>query len=366
MSPVIGQAIGKVVAEVSRLRRRDAGGASVPRTEQDIPIGRVVAATVLLAALMGVYFRFVVLAGTESATATSLAALGITLVISFLFAPVSAWAVALISTTPISGMTLTTLIISAVLLPRLGLKGPEGALSVLLIGGIVCTALSMTGSMVTMLKVGYWVGATPRRIQWALVGGSVLASATVTGVIMLFAHTYGYVADTAHASPVAAPQANAMAAVIQSVMQSGQAPWFLYGLGAVIAVIVMMLGISPLAFALGMYLPLELNTPILAGALFGWLVKRRSGDTALDRARGNRGTLIASGFIAGGAIAGVLDALAKWLDFAWLKGLARALDYGDTGKNWVGLGVFLLLGAFLYRDARRAKAEEGAGPEITM
>jgi hypothetical protein len=134
----------------------------------------------------------------------------------------------------------------------------------------------------------------------------------------------------------------------------------------VISVVVMMVGISPLAFALGMYLPLELNTPILAGALFGWLVKRRSGDPALDRARGNRGTLIASGFIAGGAIAGVFDALAKFLDFVWLKDLARSLDYGEAGKNWAGLAVFLLLGAFLLWDARRAKAEEGAGPEITM
>jgi putative OPT family oligopeptide transporter len=366
MSPVIGQAIGKVFSEMSRLRRAGSGGVAAPRTEQDIPMGKVVTATVLLAVVMGLYFRFVVLAGTESATSASLAALGLTLVISFLFAPVSAWAVALISTTPISGMTLTTLILSAVLLPRLGLKGPQGALSVLLIGGIVCTALSMTGSMVTLLKVGYWIGGTPRRIQWALIGGSVLASATVTGVIMLFAHVYGYAVDPTHPTPVAAPQANAMAAVIQSTMQSGQAPWFLYGLGAVISVVVMMVGISPLAFALGMYLPLELNTPILAGALFGWLVKRRSGDPALDRARGNRGTLIASGFIAGGAIAGVFDALAKFLDFAWLKDLARSLDYGEAGKNWAGLAVFLLLGAFLLWDARRAKAEEGAGPEITM
>ncbi len=366
MSPVIGQAIGKVFSEVSRLARRGAGGAALPRTEQDIPMGRVVAATVLLAALLWAYLRFVVLAGTESATTAALAALGLTLVISFLFAPVSAWAVALISTTPVSGMTLTTLIVSAVLLPRLGLRGPQGMLSVLLIGGVVCTALSMTGSMVTMLKVGYWLGGTPRRIEWALIGGSVLASATVTAVIMLFAHTYGYAADAAHPSPVAAPQANAMAAVIQSVMQSGQAPWFLYGLGAVIAVVVMMLGISPLAFALGMYLPLELNTPILAGALFGWLVKRKSGDPALDRARGNRGTLIASGFIAGGAIAGVFDALTRFFDLAWIRDLSRALDYGAPGKNWAGLAVFLLLGAFLLRDARRAKAEEGTGPEITM
>lgn len=366
MSPVIGQAIGKVFAELSRLRQESAGGAAIARTERDIPMTRVVLATIATAIVMWVYFRFVVLAGAESATVTSLAALGLTLVISFLFAPVSAWAVALISTTPISGMTLTTLIIAAVTLPRLGLHGPQGALGVLLIGGVVCTALSMTGSMVTLLKVGYWLGGTPRRIEWALIGGSILASATVTAVIMLFAHTYGYVGDAVHPNPVPAPQANAMAAVIQSVMESGQAPWFLYGLGAVISVVVMMVGISPLAFALGMYLPLELNTPILAGALFGWLVKRRSGDPNLDRARGNRGTLIASGFIAGGALAGVFDALFRYFDFGWVRRIADALDYGDGAKNWIGLIVFLLLGGFLLWDARRAKAEEGAGPEITM
>ena len=366
MSPVIAQAIGKVSSEIARMRKPGHAGAEAPRTERDIPIGRVLAAGIVLAVAIGLYFRFVALAGTLHPTSTAAAALGLTLLISFLFAAVSAWAVALISITPISGMTLTTLIVSAILLAQLGLAGPRGMLAVLLIGGVVCTALSMTGSMVTLLKVGYWLGSTPRRIQLALAGGAVLASMTVTAVILLFARTYGYVRDAAHPDAVMAPQANAMAAVIRSVMESGQAPWFLYGLGAVIAVVVMMLEISPLAFALGMYLPIELNTPLLAGALVGWLVKRPSGDAALDRARGNRGTLIASGLIAGGALAGVLDATLRWFGFRWIESLAGALDYGASAKNWAGLAVFVLVGAYLYRDARRARAEEGSGPEISM
>jgi putative OPT family oligopeptide transporter len=312
------------------------------------------------------YFRFAVLSGTPSPTSISAMSLLLTLAITFLFAAVSAWAIAMISTTPISGMTLTTLIISAVVLSALGLKGASGMLSVLLIGGVVCTALSMTGSMVTLLKVGYWTGATPRRIELTLIAGSVVAAVTVTAIMFVFAKVYGYAPSPDHPNPVAAPQANAMAAVISSVMQSGEAPWFLYGLGAVIAVIVQMLGISALAFALGMYLPIELNTPILAGAVVAWFVKRPGKNALLARARGSRGTLIASGFIAGGAIAGVADGMIRF-GFDWF---GRPITYGlenvGSAGNWLGLLVFVGLGVFLWWDARRATEEEGAGPEISL
>lgn len=370
MSPVIKQAIGKVFSEIGRLAKPGQSSESLPRTERDIPMSRVVLMGVILSAAIWVYFRFVVLAGMDGATWLSIVSLVLTLLIAFLFAAVSAWAVALISVTPVSGMTLTTLIIAAVILSQMGLAGPQGQLAVLLIGGVVCTSLSMTGSMVTMMKIGYWLGGTPRRIQWSLIGGSVLASITVTAVILLFANTYGYVQGPNHPTPVNAPQANAMAAVLGSVMAEGTVPWFLYGVGAVIAVVVQMLGISPLAFGLGMYLPIELNTPILAGAMVGWMIKRPSGNEALDRARGNRGTLIASGFIAGGALAGVFDALVKFLDNQFqvklYTDLSQAFGAGAELMNWTGLVVFLLLGLFLYWDSRRAKAEEGGGPAITM
>jgi putative OPT family oligopeptide transporter len=363
MSPVIAQAVSRVFGE---LRRAGRAMASVPRTDLDLPLGGVLAGAVALAVILFGYFRFSVLAGSPRPTVISLVAVALTFGITFLFAAVSAWAIAMISTTPISGMTLTTLIIAAISLSAMGLAGESGMLSVLLIGGVVCTALSMTGSMVTLLKVGYWTGATPKRIEWTLIGGSVVAAVTVTAIMFMFARVYGYAPGPGHEHPVAAPQANAMAAVISSVMQSGNAPWFLYGIGAVVAVIVQMLGISALAFALGMYLPIELNTPILAGAIVAWLVKRKSGNPTLERARGNRGTLIASGFIAGGAIAGVFDGVIR---FAFdVTGRKVTYDLGNDGPlgNWIGLAVFVGLGVFLWWDARRATEAEGAGPEITL
>jgi putative OPT family oligopeptide transporter len=364
MSPVIAQAISRVFGEVRKAGR---GATSVVRTDLDLPIGGVFAGAVALAFVLFGYFRFSVLADMPSATVVSLVAVILTFGITFLFAAVSAWAIAMISTTPISGMTLTTLIIAAISLSAMGLAGASGMLSVLLIGGVVCTALSMTGSMVTLLKVGYWTGATPKRIEWTLIAGSAVAAVTVTAIMFVFARSYGYVKSPEFPDAVAAPQANAMAAVIASVMQSGNAPWFLYGIGAVVAVIVQMLGISALAFALGMYLPIELNTPILAGAIVAWLVKRPTGNAALTRARGNRGTLIASGFIAGGAIAGVFDGLIR---FAFQaiggSGLPYSLENAGAAGNWIGLAVFVALGAYVWWDARRATEAEGAGPEIAL
>jgi putative OPT family oligopeptide transporter len=356
MSPVIVQALRTVLKELTRLKTGLVEAAR--RTERDVPMATVAVLTVVTAAVIGVYFRLVVLAGVPGATSKALTALLLTLVIAFLFAAVSAWAVAMISITPVSGMTLTTLIISAVVLARLGLSGEQGMLATLLIGGVVCTALSMTGSMVTLLKVGYWVGGTPRRIEWALVGGAALASLTVTAVMLLFAQTQGYVVSAAHPNPMPAPQANAMAAVARSMMAAGEAPWFLYGLGAVIAVIVEMTGVSGLAFALGMYLPLELNTPILAGALVAHLVRRSArGDAALEKARNDRGTLVASGLIAGGALAGVLKGVTDAIAQARGHDVLPRLGNTGWGGNWLGLAVFVLLGAGIVLDARRARPQ---------
>ena len=201
------------------------------------------------------YFRLSVLAGTPGATRLALVSTGLTLLVAFLFAAVSAWAIAMISITPISGMTLTTLIVTAVVLSSLGLRGEDGMLQTLLIGGVVCTALSMSGSLVTQYKIGYWLGATPRKIEiWNLLG-SVAASAATTAVILLMAKVYGFSPSALHANPLPAPQPNAMAAVLRGVMGDAGAPWFLYAVGGVFAVAAEMCGISGLAFALGMYLP---------------------------------------------------------------------------------------------------------------
>jgi putative OPT family oligopeptide transporter len=357
MSPVMVRALGQVGRELGRLRTGGPGPETL-RTERDIPLSWVFGILLLTSVAIGLYFRFVVLVGQPGATGKTVAALALTLAISGLFAAVSAWAVAMISITPVSGMTLTTLIVSSVVLGRmLGLSGPEGMLATLLIGGVVCTALSMTGSMVTLMKIGYWVGGTPKRTHLALIGGSVLASITVTAVILLFAHTQGYVASPEHPDPMPAPQANAMAAVVRSTMGTTEAPWFLYGLGGVIALLVELSGVSSLAFALGMYLPLELNTPILAGAIVAWFVRSSAhGDKVLEKARNDRGTLVASGLIAGGALAGVLKGVTDMLQ-EWTGRSMPTFDNVGWGGNWFGLIVFIVLGIGIYLDARRARSE---------
>jgi putative OPT family oligopeptide transporter len=364
MSPVMIQAVGKAFSEI---RKMVSGGlqAEGKRTDSDIPMGWVAVMTVVVAVAIWLYFRFSVLASNPEATKIATYALILTLTVSFLFAAVSAWAVAMISVTPISGMTLTTLIVSAVVLAKLGLSGPEGMLATLLIGGVVCTALSMTGSLVTEFKVAYWLGATPKKIQWANILAAIVASMTVTAAIMLFASTKGYVASAAHPNPMPAPQANAMAAVIESVMASAEAPWLLYGVGAVIALIVEMLGVSSLAFALGMYLPIELNTPILFGALVAEYVRRKAPSDETRSARNNRGTLIASGLIAGGALAGVADGVISWIADARGANLWSFANHGSFG-NWLGMILFCALALYVIWDASRAKLEEGKGPEISM
>lgn len=349
MSPVIKQALGQVL---SQLFHKQGNADSGSRLNRDIPMSKVFTMTLILAVVTFLYFRFVVLSGESSATWLSLLALAITFLVAFLFSAVSAWAIAMISVTPISGMTLTTLIISAVLLALFGLKGNSGMLAVLLIGGVVCTALSMTGSLVTQFKIGQWLGSTPRTIQWSNILSAAMASLTVTAVIMLFAHVYGFGSPTeAHPNPLPAPQASAMAAVANAFLGGQGAPWMFYGLGAIIAIIMTMLGISALAFALGMYLPMELNSPILIGACVGWLIQHSTKDEKLSKARSDRAVLIASGLIAGGALAGVFDGITKMFGVEWTFPLSSDV------RNWLGLAVFVALACFLYWDSRRAKVE---------
>lgn len=358
MSPVIKQALQQVLAQL--FKKHDPTSAKTSRLDLDMKMTTVFAMAVGLAVAILVYFWAVVMAGQPNALLLALLSLLLTFLIVFLFSAVSAWAVAMISVTPISGMTLTTLIIAAVTLAALGLKGGPGMLAILLIGGVVCTALSMSGSLVTQFKVGYWLGSTPKSIQWSNILGSALASFTVTAVIMLFAHVYGYGTPTPeHANPLPAPQAGAMAAVANAFMGGQDVPWLLYGVGAAVAVIVSMLGISALAFALGMYLPIELNSPILLGAIVGWLVQKSATSEALSKARADKAILVASGFIAGGALAGVFDGLTKMFVndetfgfTAWMPDVFTA-----DRTNWLGLLVFLALAAFLYWDARKAQAE---------
>jgi putative OPT family oligopeptide transporter len=365
MSPVIFQATRQAFGEVARLvRGREASDVVEERTDQAMPMSFNLLGIVATGLLIFLYFRFSVLSGEPRATFLALVSTVLALVISFLFAAVSAWAIAMISITPISGMTLTTLIVTAVALSALGLSGPGGMLQVLLIGGVVCTALSMSGSLVTQYKIGYWLGATPRKIELSNLAGAVVASLATTGVILLMAKVYGFSAGPLHPNALPAPQPNAMAAVLRGVMGETGAPWFLYGLGAVFAVATEMCGVSGLAFALGMYLPMDLNSPLVVGAAVAWLLQRSTKDEPLAKARHEKGTLVASGFIAGGALVGVLAAVLKfvedWKKVTIVPDLTKVPGLGAwlaSWGNWVGLVLFLALGALVILDAYREKVE---------
>ena len=363
MSPVIVQATRQAMGELGRLVRKEHVETISARTDIALPMSVNLAGIALLAVAIFTYFRFSVLAGTSGAT--GLAAVGtlMTLVIAFLFASVSAWAIAMISITPISGMTLTTLIITAVTMSAMGLKGESGMLQVLLIGGVVCTALSMAGSLVTQYKIGYWLGATPRQIEISNIVGAIAASFATTAVILLMSNVYGFSPSPEHANPLPAPQPNAMAAVLRGVMGEAGAPWFLYALGAVFAVVVAMCGVSSLAFALGMYLPMDLNSPLVLGAAIAWLLQHSSKDEALAKARHEKGTLIASGFIAGGALIGVASAFLRFLEDSTSRSIIPDLTkiagpWLESWHNWMGLAAFLILCAGLWWDAHREKVEE--------
>ncbi len=364
MSPVIFQAIRQAMGEVIRIAKGTSSNEEQERTDQSMPMWVVLIGILATALAILAYFRFSVLSGESNASSLAIVSTLMTLIITFLFAAVSAWAIAMISITPISGMTLTTLIVTAIALSSLGLRGESGMLQTLLIGGVVCTALSMSGSLVTQYKIGYWLGATPRRIEVWNIAGSVVASAATTAVILLMSKVYGFSPGPEHLNPLAAPQPNAMAAVLRGVMGTSGAPWFLYLVGGVIAIAMEMCSVSGLAFALGMYLPMELNSPLVLGAAVAWLLQHSSSEKKLAKARHEKGTLIASGFIAGGALVGVLAALLQWIkdsfhfsllyDLTTIPGVGTALAIWG---NWIGLAVFLALAAYVYWDGRREKAE---------
>ena len=275
------------------------------RTDEDIPMKTVVFGVVIALLVVFAFFAF---GGVVSNIWQAIIGLLIVGIIAFLFTTVAANATAIVGTNPVSGMTLMTLIIAALILVAVGLKGNAGMAAALIIGGVVCTALSMAGSFVTDLKIGYWIGTTPKKQEaWKFVG-TIVAAATVCGVMLVLNKTFGFTGDNA----LVAPQANAMAAVIQPMMNGGGAPWLLYGIGAVIAIVLTALKIPALAFALGMFIPIDLNLPLLVGGAISWYVSTRSKDDKVNAARQDKGTLVASGFIAGGALMGVVSAILKF------------------------------------------------------
>lgn len=344
-SKIIAGAFSLAYREI--VHHREESGTGIARTQTDLKMLFVVLLILLTALLIFVFFY----GGVVFNVTHALVGLAIVLVIAFLFTTVAANAIAIVGSNPVSGMTLMTLILSSLVLVQIGLTGTAGIISALIIGGVVCTALSVAGGFITDLKVGYWIGTTPRKQETWKFLGILLSAATVGGVILILNETYGFTGDDA----LAAPQANAMAAVIQPLMSNTPAPWTLYLVGAIISVMLVLVNIPPLAFALGMYLPQELNLPLIVGGLVAWWVSSRSKDEKVNNARTSRGTLIASGFIAGGSLFGVI---AAFLRFGEVDQYIAIQGWSETpGGEILGLVAFLLLFVYMVVDAMRAKPE---------
>ena len=299
---VIKSALGLAAGEFRR-KKTDTEVRTI-RTQRDISMKIIIIGIVITLLAILAFFAFGVVDNIWHAV-IGLLVVGI---IAFLFTTVAANAIAIVGTNPVSGMTLMTLILASLVMVAAGLKGTAGMTAALIIGGVVCTALSVAGAFITDLKIGYWIGSTPKNQETWKFLGTLVAAATVGGVMMVLNKTYGFTGEDA----LVAPQANAMAAVIEPMMNGGGAPWLMYGIGAVIAVILTFFKIPALAFALGMFIPIDLNLPMLVGGAISWFVSSRSKDKELNSARQEKGTLITSGFIAGGALMGVVSAVLRF------------------------------------------------------
>ena len=342
-SKVIKSAVGIAVSEFSRK-----GGATVKpeRTDEDLSMRTVVFG--ISVALLAV-FAFFAFGGVVNTIGQALVGLLIVAVIAFLFTTVAANAIAIVGTNPVSGMTIMTLIITAIVLVACGLKGNSGMVAAMIIGGVVCTALSVAGALITDLKIGYWIGTTPKNQEkWKFVG-VLVAAVTVAGVILILNKAYGFTGENA----LVAPQANAMAAIVQPMMSGGNAPWLLYGIGAIIAIVLTLFKVPALAFCLGMFIPIDLNLPLLIGGAISWFVSTRSKDAKINAARKEKGTLIASGFIAGGALMGVVSAILKFANVNWFLSSWNAA-YGEV------IAIIPLIGIILYMILSSMKVEKSA------
>lgn len=313
------------------------------RTQRDIPMKVIITSVIITLIATFLFFQFDVMQGN---LLHSTVAILIVFCIAFLFTTVAANAIAIVGSNPVSGMTLMTLILASVIMVAVGLSGTSGMVAALIMGGVVCTALSMAGGFITDLKIGYWLGTTPQKQQTWKFLGTLVSAATVAGVIMILNKTYGF-----DSGKLAAPQANAMAAVIEPLMSGEGAPWMLYGIGACISLALNFFGVSALAFALGMFIPLELNLPILVGGAINWFVTTRTPDKEINNARNERGTLIASGFIAGGALMGVVAAAMR---FGGIE-----FDFEDWWSNplseLISLGMYCCLIIYLIKASMKAK-----------
>ena len=339
---IIKSAVGLAARE---MKGTGAADKDIVRTQRDISF-KIIAIGSILVLLITYAFFFAGVMDFNLLHAT--VAILLVAVIAFLFTTVAANAIAIVGSNPVSGMTLMTLILASVVMVAVGLKGTAGMLAALLMGAVVCTALSMAGSFITDLKIGYWLGTTPKKQETWKFLGTIVSAATVAGVMILLNKTYGFKSDA-----LAAPQAHAMAAVIDPLMNGQGAPWLLYGIGAALALVLDRCKIPALAFALGMFIPIQLNVPLVIGGAVNWFVTTRSKDENVNKARGEKGTLLASGFIAGGALMGVVSALLKFggfdfnYDAWWQNNLSELLS----------LAAYLLLITYFILATRPSKNE---------
>lgn len=339
------------------------------RTDIDISMKTIIFGSILIAVLILIFFF------TISSAKISIVSLFIIFILCFLFTMVAARAIAIVGVNPVSGMTLVTLIISSIILVNMGLSGREGMIIALLVGTVVCTSLSMSGAFITDLKIGYWLGATPRNQERYKFLGVLVSAISVSLAILLINEAFGFVLPNGMTNPdVPAPQGNLMAAIINSLMSNEPVPWMLYGMGAIIALLLEMVGVPPLAFALGMYLPIQLNVPLIIGGLLSTLVSKSSKNEEVSKTRRERGTLIASGFIAGGALMGVLGAILNLDQIGTpARFISVGIKYVQEGGRWmtgpatewftqygqeISLVAFIGLCLYTYFEARRGAKEE--------
>ncbi|MBP5170998.1 MAG: oligopeptide transporter, OPT family [Bacteroidales bacterium] len=343
--PVIKSAVGLAGREIKGGKVQ--AGQKVTRTQRDLSMKILLVGVAVALVAVFVFFYFGVMEFNLLHAVVGLLVVG---VIAFLFTTVAANAIAIVGTNPVSGMTLMTLILASVIMVSVGLKGTTGIVSALIMGGVVCTALSMAGGFVTDLKIGYWLGSTPAVQQGWKFLGTLVSALTVGAVLIVLNKTYGFVGDNA----LVAPQANAMAAVIDPLMSGSGAPWWLYGVGALLALILNFIKVPALAFALGMFIPFQLNIPLLVGGAINWFVGSRSKDKALNTARTEKGTLLASGFIAGGALMGVVSAALRFggLDLT-LAGWA-----GSTGAEVLSIVMYIGLIAVFVGSIMKIKSSK--------
>ena len=330
---------------VGQIFKSGAAAEETQRTQRDLSMKIIAIGSLVTILATALFFYFDVMGGNLLFTIVGIL---IVALIAFLFTTVAANAIAIVGSNPVSGMTLMTLILSSIIMVLVGLNGTGGMVAALIMGGVVCTALSSAGAFITDLKIGYWLGSTPKYQETYKFLGILISAATVGGVIMILNKAYGFTPD--NSDVMAAPQARAMAAVIEPLMSGQGAPWLLYGIGALISLLLNACGISALAFALGMFIPLQLNLPLIVGGAVNWYVTSRSTSAELNNLRGERGTLLASGFIAGGALMGVVSAAMQFggISFANSEWLASA------PAQWLSLAMYLLLIGYLTKASLSA------------